>query len=117
VRSPVVLRDQRSAVRALHVSPDGQWLTTGSEGGFLSLTPLRVDDLLDAARRAAGRNLTRAEWQELFPDQPYRETFEGLSAPTPSGVESKPAPRGAATRGVDLRRVRTCVGMLSMRME
>jgi hypothetical protein len=30
------------------------------------------------AKRVAGRNLTRTEWDKYFPEQPYRKTFDDL---------------------------------------
>ena len=37
---------------------------------------MRIEDVLDQAERAVGRNFTREEWKEIFPDEPYRKTFE-----------------------------------------
>jgi hypothetical protein len=34
------------------------------------------------ARRAANRNLTRAEWDLYLPNTPYRPTFPDLPVPT-----------------------------------
>ena len=45
------------------------------------LWPLTIEELLKQAERAVGRNFTREEWEELFPGEHYRKTFEGLPAP------------------------------------
>jgi WD40 repeat protein len=57
-------------------SPDGRYLLTASDR--VRMWPLRLDELLRHAERAVGRNLTREEWEETFPGEEYRKTFEGL---------------------------------------
>lgn len=59
------------------VSADGRWLVTRGAAGP-ELWPLRADELLDLACRAAGRNLTRDEWKEYFPGQEYHATCPEL---------------------------------------
>jgi hypothetical protein len=63
------------------ISPDGRWLVTGSRDNTARLRPLNIEEPLEQAERAVGRNFTRKEWEELFPDEDYRKTFEGLPAP------------------------------------
>jgi hypothetical protein len=38
-------------------------------------------DLLVLARRTAGRNLSKDEWQTFLPGQPYFEVFPNLPIP------------------------------------
>jgi WD40 repeat protein len=66
---------------AVAISPDGKWLVTGSGDNTARIWPLRIEEVLDQAERAVGRNFTREEWKELFPDELYRKTFERLPAP------------------------------------
>lgn len=60
-------------------SADGRWLVARGVDS-LQLWPMRLDELLDLACRAAGRNLTQGEWKEYFPGQEYRRTCAGLPA-------------------------------------
>ena len=76
-----VLKGHEGSVHAVAISPEGRWLVTGSEDKTARLWPLRIEELLEQAERAVGRNFTRKEWEELFPDEPYRKTFERLPAP------------------------------------
>ncbi len=84
-----VLAGNTNFVNAVAISGDGRWLVTGSGDGTARIWPLRIEDVLDQAERAVGRNFTREEWKELFPDEPYRKTFERLPAPP----EPPPTPR------------------------
>jgi len=59
--------------------------TTGNDDSTTRLWDLQLDVLLDRARRAIGRNLTLAEWEQYFPGKPYCPTF--LELPVPTGVE------------------------------
>jgi WD40 repeat protein len=65
-------------VVAVALGPDAHWLATAVEGGTVRLWTLRLDDLMDLACRTAGRNLTRAEWEQTFGDEPYRKTCPEL---------------------------------------
>jgi hypothetical protein len=53
----------------------------GSGNGTARLWLLQVDELIDLACRTAGRNLTRREWMQYFPGEPYRPTCPDLPVP------------------------------------
>ena len=117
------LQDQPLAVnggevRDIAFTPDGKTLAAGyvgSLGGGLGGVVLLDVDYASWRRRAgaiANRNFTRAEWQEYFPDQPYRKTFDWLPAAPPdqptivrhrrsAELESLPAPPPTASTRTD----------------
>jgi hypothetical protein len=78
---PVVLNGHGYSGTAVAVSPDNRWVVTASSDNTAQLWLLQIDDLLALARRTAGRNLFRAEWQTFLPGQPYFEVFPGLPIP------------------------------------
>lgn len=57
------------------VSPDGRHFATASEDGTARLW-LWLDAVVDLGCRTAGRNLTRSEWRQLLPGDPYRTTCD-----------------------------------------
>jgi len=78
-------------VASVAFSPDGKTLAAGYRGDLVRGGVALWDVDLASWRRHAGaianRNFTREEWQEYFPDQPYRKTFDWL----PEAPEMKPA--------------------------
>lgn len=81
-RSARVLRGHAGSVIAVAISGNGHWLVTRSRDKNVRLWPLRIQEILEQAARAVGRNFTRKEWDELFRGEPYRKTFESLPDPT-----------------------------------
>ena len=76
-----VLSGHTDSVYAVAISGDGRWVVTGSGDRTVRLWPLRVQEILEQAARAVGRNFTSKEWDELFPGETYRKTFESLPDP------------------------------------
>lgn len=72
--SAIVLRGHKDPLTALVISPDSGWLVTVSWDGTARLWDLRLDRLVDLACRTAGRNLTKAEWEQYLGSQPYQRT-------------------------------------------
>jgi WD40 repeat protein len=70
----------RAAGIPLAFTRDGRTLLLSD----LRLWTLALDDLIELARRKAGRNLSMSEWQEISPGQRYRKTFPTL--PVEPGV-------------------------------
>src|SRR5262249_19540088 len=51
----------------------------GGSACFWTIAQRDQDPLIELARRTAGRNLSRREWAQYFPDQErYRKTFDDL---------------------------------------
>ena len=66
-----------------------QRVVSGSNDGTVRACYLRSEDLVAAACAYRTRNLTRAEWKQYLPGQPYRQTCEQWPlepelAPTPT---------------------------------
>ena len=61
--------------RVGRILPDGHtmWITSSSDWAIETWDTL-PDHWIDVACDIAGRNLTKAEWTETFPDRPYHQT-------------------------------------------
>jgi len=74
-RVPITLRGHSADLFAVSFSADSSTLLTGANDGTARLWHVQLDELIGLACRTAGRNMTLAEWRELFGDQePYRRT-------------------------------------------
>lgn len=85
------------SIYAASFSPDGRHLATCHDDGVRLWTLLRnkssAKKLLEIACKAAGRNLTCAEWREAFGlDEPYRKTCPDLYGPAEPCDARPPAP-------------------------
>jgi hypothetical protein len=80
----------------------GDFLIALDDRGVARVCPTRRGDWAGAARRAAGRNFTAAEWNAAWAraGEPYRETFAGwgrgvVAARTAPRTPNSSLPRGA----------------------
>ena len=65
-------------VTGLAFSPDGKTLISGSEDNSIILWDIDTDptSLLEKSCQRAGRNFTRAEWEQYFPNDDYQKTCD-----------------------------------------
>ena len=65
-------------VKDINFSADGRFLATASTNDDLTLWIWHPDHLLPLSCLQLSRNLTREEWNDFLPNQPYRATCENL---------------------------------------
>ncbi|MFO0871343.1 MAG: AAA family ATPase [Pirellulales bacterium] len=115
--SPQVWRGGGAAER-LFFDRRGESLFALHPAGYVRRWPTAAEELLVAARAAAGRNLTQAEWEAAFGEarEPFQETFAGWgpgTGDTPgSVVEETPAGPQVAARPAEDGAIRYCLESL-----
>ncbi|HVD94821.1 MAG TPA: TIR domain-containing protein [Candidatus Limnocylindria bacterium] len=87
LQRPAEIAQHDGPVTDAAFSPNGRWLVTSSEDRTVCVWPLRTEDLLPEVMPRLQRNLTYAEWQQSFSDQPYQKTCPDLPI-HPSFVEA-----------------------------
>jgi WD40 repeat protein/energy-coupling factor transporter ATP-binding protein EcfA2 len=86
---PIVLKGHETDITSLTFSPNGNWLAiTGFFDNTVRLWDVSdpklpsylsifdIEDTLKEACSVVGRNFTRAEWAQYFPNEEYRKTCE-----------------------------------------
>lgn len=76
--APRVIQHHTDWINSVSVSPDSNWVIAGSGDGTVSVWPLEINTLMILACEKAGRNLTYAEWKQVFPHEAYRQTCPQL---------------------------------------
>ncbi len=87
--SSSALRTTGAWATDLVLDPGNRWLLATTESSStpgVQIFDLGLSDLLAAAQKCAGRNLTQREWEQYFPDQPLEKIFPDLPAPAPPKV-------------------------------
>jgi WD40 repeat protein/energy-coupling factor transporter ATP-binding protein EcfA2 len=79
-------------MRVVRFDAEARRLVTVAGDGIIRVWTLDNDELLRIAARTAGRNLTRQEWNQYFPRQEYRRTFEEFAEP--GGEADSPSSAG-----------------------
>ena len=64
-------------------------IVTGSDDNTARLWLLQVNDLVNLALIAVGRNFYIDEWRLYFPSEKYRKTFDELPGPNESVTQKK----------------------------
>lgn len=70
------LQGHSNTVESVALSPDGKTLASGSDDSTIILWDMVPSSWVQKACQRAGRNFTRAEWAEYFPNEEYRKTCE-----------------------------------------
>ena len=68
------LTGHTSSIGALAFSHSGKLLVSGDNHGNIFLWDIAPDSLAESLCAKIGRNFTRAEWAQYFPDEEYRAT-------------------------------------------
>jgi WD40 repeat protein len=66
--TPITLRGHRTAITSIAFTPDGHRMISGDRQGYLRVWNRRLDEVVDFARRVAGRSLTERERRECLLD-------------------------------------------------
>ncbi len=83
----IPLRGHTSDILGVTISSDSRWLITSarddttSPNGTVRIWPLRLEDIVKLACRAAGRNLTWTDWKQYFAGQEYHKTCAYQAVP------------------------------------
>ncbi len=73
------LQGHSSIAWSVTFSQDGKWLVSASEDGTVRFWPAVIEEVRQLACQKAGRNLTEAEWQDMFGTMAYQVTCPQFS--------------------------------------
>jgi WD40 repeat protein len=73
-RTPIAVKKHSGAIRKISFSADGRSLVSVDQSGLALRWRMDENDLERSACRAVGRNLTKTEWDDYLPGEPYHQT-------------------------------------------
>ena len=79
--SEVARIPHEDVVNGVAFSPNGKYLATASDDNTARVQRWQSEDLTDEACARVNRNLTREEWEQYLPGEPYPKTCPNLPEP------------------------------------
>jgi WD40 repeat protein len=72
--SYIIVQSGPRKIGSVDFHPSGKWLAIAGEDSTIRVWNVDMKELLENACKIAGRNFTKAEWDQYFPEDPYHMT-------------------------------------------
>jgi WD40 repeat protein len=88
----ITLPGLSQSITGISFRPDSLFLASGLKDGSIIVWDISPESWLQKACEIVGRNFTRAEWTQYFPNEPYRKTCEQWPLEPAQTATTRPAP-------------------------